>query len=679
MMQPETADTLDIGPCPGCGRRNGADARFCGACGKPLRAISAEMEAHDADPLIGQVVADRYRIVSLLGRGGMGVVYKVEHVHIGKIMAMKLLHGELARNKETVKRFRREAEAASRLSHPNTVSVFDFGRSDGLMYLVMEYLEGDDLGELIRANGSLDFERVARLCAQVCASVGEAHALGIVHRDLKPENVMIVASGHDTEVAKVLDFGLAKLRDHAGGMTVTRAGAIVGTPYYMSPEQIRGEPVDARGDVYSIGAMIYKAVTGVPPFSAENPMGVLTKHLTDDVVPPTQRTTKPLPPVVDTICIRALAKDPDRRFQSAEELRHGLLEHLEAIGADLSDPTLRSSPGRSDVLLSAPVARLSGDYATKAEVEAYETQLRRRGLVGYGIATLMIVGLLAGGAWFWRAREPKAQIATVEHEPNQEMLQANPLPEGVVVRGKLGKRQDSRFGDADFFRIENPGEVRRTIAIHTTGLPNLDMVVDVFRDGRSRPLLSANGARFGLPELVPNFPIQPGPHFIRVRERWVTGELPTENVSDEYELSWRFVDAAERDESEVNDTLALANPIQLGETRRGYIGWDGDLDVYCLAEAGEGLRGTVTIEDGAIDLVLRVVTKGVAFSETYDRGGVGEAEIAYVPAALAGQHCFELSAAVDSELAQADGAHPYSFTVAPGEPLPEEPAEEGAP
>ncbi|MCA9602461.1 MAG: serine/threonine protein kinase, partial [Myxococcales bacterium] len=164
------------------------EARFCWQCGEPREGAAPDADGKPvADPLIGRVVENRYRIVSLIARGGMGVVYKVEHVHIGKVMAMKLLHGELSGKRDVIQRFRREAEAASHLSHPNTVQIFDFGSDGGLMYLVMEYLDGDDLGVIVRRDGTVPFTRLARIGVQLAGSVGEAHAKGIVHRDLKPE------------------------------------------------------------------------------------------------------------------------------------------------------------------------------------------------------------------------------------------------------------------------------------------------------------------------------------------------------------------------------------------------------------------------------------------------------------------------------------------------------------
>ncbi|MBZ0120994.1 MAG: protein kinase, partial [Sandaracinaceae bacterium] len=328
-----TAEGLE---CPGCGRLNPDDARFCAGCGQRFGVPEITLGEDDggADPLLGRTIADRYRIEELLGRGGMGVVYRVEHVRIGKLMAMKLLHGALARDKDVVKRFKREAEAISKLDHPNTVQVFDFGQSEGMMYLVMEYLSGRDLGHVLKEDGALPFPRVARIAAQVAGSVSQAHERGIVHRDLKPENVMVLPEGPIEDYVKVLDFGLAKLREHEDAeRSITRAGSILGTPYYMAPEHIRGEEVDARSDVYAMGALIYKAVTGVPPFWATTPVGVLTMHLTDDVVPPSERAPgREIPFECDRIVLKAMEKRASDRYPSMEALRADLLEYLDRVG-----------------------------------------------------------------------------------------------------------------------------------------------------------------------------------------------------------------------------------------------------------------------------------------------------------------------------------------------------------
>jgi serine/threonine protein kinase len=257
--------------CPGCRTAFDADTNFCSRCGTSLRATSAALrdrktepammavpeeigneDSGPRDPLIGQVIDGRYKVLERLGAGGMGVVYKVEHQRMGKIAAMKVLHHDLEADAEIMKRFRREAEAVSKLTSPNTVQTFDFGTADGAMYLVMEYIRGDDLGTLVRRDGPLSFARAAPIFIQICDALAEAHELGIVHRDLKPENILVVRGRDGHDHAKVLDFGLAKLTQSSEASGVTGRNEIIGTPFYMSPEQIRGETLDSRSDIYSL-------------------------------------------------------------------------------------------------------------------------------------------------------------------------------------------------------------------------------------------------------------------------------------------------------------------------------------------------------------------------------------------------------------------------------------------
>ncbi|MEI8257732.1 MAG: protein kinase, partial [Deltaproteobacteria bacterium] len=263
--------------CKQCDTAIEVSQNFCPVCGTPAQGENAP------DPLVGAVVADRYKVIGLIGRGGMGVVYKCEHTRMGKIMAIKLLHGDLARDVEIQRRFRREAQAASRLSHPNTVSIFDFGTSEGLMYLVMEYVSGEDMGRVLRATRHMPSTRAAAIAAQACGSLAEAHENGIVHRDLKPENLLISQLKDSRDFVKLLDFGLAKLREGEDRNEITSAGTLVGTPYYMAPEIIRAQDVDGRADIYALGAVIYRAVTGTPAFSGQSPVAVLTRALTDEL------------------------------------------------------------------------------------------------------------------------------------------------------------------------------------------------------------------------------------------------------------------------------------------------------------------------------------------------------------------------------------------------------------
>jgi eukaryotic-like serine/threonine-protein kinase len=656
---------MDMGPCPACGWENPPEARFCSGCGEPV--VQGDDRAPAvADPLIGRVLADRYRIESLVGRGGMGVVYKVEHVQIGKLMAMKLLHGELARQREVLKRFRREAEAASRLSHPNTVQIFDFGRAEGLTYLVMEYVDGEDLGHVIKQAGGLDFARTARLCAQVCASVAEAHAQGIVHRDLKPENIMVTQTRGDTDFIKVLDFGLAKLREggEQASVTVTRAGHILGTPYYMAPEQIRGEEVSPRTDVYALGAVLFRALTNEPPYRAGTPMGVLTKHLTEPLDLPSTRTDRPVPPEADAIVARAMEKDPADRYSSAEALRDDLLHYLRSVGED-SGPAFAGATGRTLAGMQAQLRRAdAADVATRSDVDAFQRRLKRRGWMGYVVLALLVAGVASTSGWAWM-RRPATGPLTKELEPNNTPAEANPLPAGVALQGYLGRRINREKGDIDMFRIDTPDGARRVISAHVTGIPNMDLVLEIARAGRSVPLVRANSGGVGDGEHIPNFPIEGTTHYLIVRENWIAGELPTENVSDRYTLQWEVIEPGPDDEREINDVLELANPIGIGERRRGFIGWAGDVDYYCIA--GEGAAVTAKLAGvPEVDLVLRVVDRASGHSKEINAHGPGEGERSErIAGADAGDTCFSVAASRTSPV-HSHPEHPYVLELLEG-------------
>src|SRR6185436_4685814 len=301
--------------CPRCRASYDQPGRFCRECGADMTkgselaaeasaSMSAPRSADDSAPLtdrrlrdsnqawLGKVVDGRYRVLEVIGRGGMGVVYRVEHLRMGKIAAMKVLHRDLAHDPEIVQRFEREAAAISKLHHPHTVQVFDFGNAQGALYLIMEYVRGLDLAHIINRDGPIPWTRCAPLLAQICSALQEAHELGIVHRDLKPENVLITRTTGGRDYAKVLDFGLAKLDQRGAPARETERNAIVGTPYFMAPEQIRGDDVDARSDIYSFGALMFELLTGEHLYSSSTAVGVLTKHLTAQPDAPSMRAPK---------------------------------------------------------------------------------------------------------------------------------------------------------------------------------------------------------------------------------------------------------------------------------------------------------------------------------------------------------------------------------------------------
>jgi len=617
-----------------------------------------KLSASAADPLIGQVIADRYKILSMLGRGGMGVVYKVEHVHIGKLMAMKLLSGELAADTNTVRRFRREAKAISKLTHPNTVQIFDFGQSAKLAYLVMEYLPGKDFATVIAEEPPLSFMRVAKICAQVAASVAEAHESGIIHRDIKPENVMIVAAPGQSDLVKVLDFGIAKLRDVEDSGVATQSGHLVGTPYYMAPEQIRAEPYDHRVDIYALGAMMYKALAGVPPFTADTPMAVLSAHLTDVLIPVRERSGREdIPEVADEIIARAMQKNPKNRYPRMDDLRADLLAYLAQVGAlDTTDNlVVRSRP-----IQMTRTDSFTAELATRGDIDRYETRLNRTGWLASVLGLVAACALAFAGYQAFGQR--RSRVDSIEQEPNDDPAKANLIAADRAVRGFLGKRQSVTYGDADVYMFEIPLQESRIANVKVTRLPNMDLAVDLVRRGEATPLLVADTGRLAEPELIPNFGLRGGTYYLRVREQWESGRMPTENVSDAYTISLHFETRKEGDEHEPNDTFDVAETLAKAEARRGYLGWTGDHDAYCIAPGL--LPARVSVDPGSLlDIALKVVDRTTDAARVIDEHGASEGESVDVPLTPDASPCVELSVREEPDALRGDATHAYTLRL----------------
>jgi tRNA A-37 threonylcarbamoyl transferase component Bud32 len=294
-------------------------------------------DADEVDPLIGQTLAERYRVVGVLGRGGMGAVYRAEHLALHKEMAVKLVHPELSRLDEVAKRFEREAEAAARLDHPNIINVTDFGRTaDGQLFLVMELLSGPSLASILQPSDSprqsVAAPRAAHITRQILRALGAAHAGGIVHRDLKPENIVLIERDGDLDFVKIIDFGIAKIRDAGGGQSLTQAGVVFGTPEYLSPEQALGEEADGRADLYAAGVMLYEMLAGRRPFESESRVQMMTMHLTRDADPLAD-------PALDAVVRRAMAKKREDRFPDAASFL-GALEAAAGLAPRLSMPAM---------------------------------------------------------------------------------------------------------------------------------------------------------------------------------------------------------------------------------------------------------------------------------------------------------------------------------------------------
>ncbi|MBN2714858.1 MAG: protein kinase, partial [Deltaproteobacteria bacterium] len=308
--------------CPNCGNPNPGAAKFCATCGNALGPVAQTPPTPSGDPFIGTLIGHRFVVQKKIGEGGMGVVYKGIQTGIERPVALKLLHREYARDANLLERFKNEAATASMLTHPNTVTIFDFGSTDdGSLYIAMEFLEGTELSQLIKSEGALPWERTCDIAIQICRSLDEAHNNRIIHRDLKPDNVMLSSRGTQTDVVKVLDFGIAKIKNREDQMQLTAAGEIFGTPEYMSPEQIKGEQLTPASDIYSLGVILYHMLTGTLPFTAPQPMALLVKHLTDEPPPFSQANSMiSVPSQLETLVMMSLSKSMKERPQSMAEI-----------------------------------------------------------------------------------------------------------------------------------------------------------------------------------------------------------------------------------------------------------------------------------------------------------------------------------------------------------------------
>ncbi|HEY0173542.1 MAG TPA: serine/threonine-protein kinase [Pyrinomonadaceae bacterium] len=349
--------------CPICGRQYADTTTLCPADGAVLKRTGND------DRLIGQVLAGKYRIDEKIDEGGMGCVYRATHVLMEKVVAVKVLHPALAADDKIVQRFTREAKAASRISHPHAINVTDFGESEnGIVYLVMEYLRGRTLKDVVRSGGPMTLARAAEIVRQVAGALEAAHNEGVVHRDLKSDNIMLAeATGGDW--AKVLDFGIAKIQQtersiHETDPGLTAPNLIIGTPQYMSPEQCsQASDIDARSDVYSFGVILYELLAGHVPFTGDSPTAIMMKHI-QEPPPSILEERGDLPAEVGRVIARALAKRPEDRFQSAAELSAALsavaAEEASLTGAAaeaavldtdrIGSPTSPNEPARATVV-----------------------------------------------------------------------------------------------------------------------------------------------------------------------------------------------------------------------------------------------------------------------------------------------------------------------------------------
>lgn len=339
--------------CPTCGTEYPLSERFCPRDGTALRSATAGTD------LMGTVVADRYHILKKLGEGGMGQVYLAEHVKMGRKSALKVMNPGMNQDADAIARFNREASNASRLNHPNICAIYDFGETpDGLIYLAMEFIEGQSLTSLVEKTGALPPARAASIIHQSADALQVAHDAGIVHRDLKPDNIMIAKNRDGTDLAKVVDFGIAKAHS-SDAQKVTKTGMVVGTPEYMSPEQLSGDKLDGRSDIYSLALVAFNCLTGTLPFPSESAQEAMIARLIEQ--PKSLAEMKPdiaWPAEVQQVMDKALARDANERYQSAAQFGRELWAACESM------PASQAAEAGTQVL-SAPASVAAGVPKTR--------------------------------------------------------------------------------------------------------------------------------------------------------------------------------------------------------------------------------------------------------------------------------------------------------------------------
>jgi serine/threonine protein kinase len=405
----------------------------------------------EEDALVGRTIGGRYRIVGTVGFGGMGRVYDAVQAPLDRHVAIKVLLGGHAHDAAFRRRFMLEAAVTSKLTHPNTVTLFDYGETDGIYFIAMELLKGRTLSDVVRQEGALSQERAIHIAQQVCRSLSEAHSQGVIHRDLKPANVMLLSQRHELDFAKVLDFGLVKFFTDSGDGGQTHQGTFVGTPHYVSPEQARDEQPDPRSDVYSLGILLYLMLTGQVPFHASSAVEVLVKQLNDKPVTPRERRPDlNIDPNLEALVLKCLAKQRDERVQSMDELLASLTQvrsHISdqsrgmARGPDplsgvsppgLQNPTppvrsrpVAASPGTpGSVALGSISSRVPNSTPrpistrvphsippTPALVQTPSPSAKKRGPVIAMGAALGLAIAIVGAAWFVKSHRPAAKVA----------------------------------------------------------------------------------------------------------------------------------------------------------------------------------------------------------------------------------------------------------------------------
>jgi len=464
-MAPSGSARVDVTPvdavvCGRCGRRLGVGVRRCPHDGEVV-ALPAE-----SDGLVGELIDARYVVKAVLGHGGMGIVYAVQHTKLGRPLALKVLRRDLARDADLCKRFIQEARAAAAVNHPGVVQITDFGvLSSGQPYFVMELLSGRSLSRVMTQDRPLPVERLVNIVEQLVDALEAAHQVNVIHRDLKPDNIHVASDPSKKDVIKVLDFGLARV---AGATRLTKQGFVFGTPHYMSPEQAQGDAVDHRADIYALGVLMYEMATGRVPFDAESYMGVLTKHISMPVVPPSKVLGNRRLGALEVIVLRCLEKRPHKRYQSLGELRD-----------ELRVAVRRTEHGIEIAPKSALSMRRWSPDRMVAGLRHTQARGNRRGLRSWVAAGGVAVALAGAGWWALAGVDDRPSVASIAGDDHGLVPSAAAAPEGATssddgpnaAEGRAPKEPAGR-GPGTLRSVSDPARQRVSIeSARAEGVP----------------------------------------------------------------------------------------------------------------------------------------------------------------------------------------------------------------